>query len=71
MNKGLIKLSGLDYFNATVLKVLDNEARIIMKFFRANEAPIMNRAIENAIMKRSRLGKKFLKNPEIENNMIY
>ena len=48
-----------------------NEAPVGMKYVRANVALFMRRAIENAIMKRSRLRKIFLKNPTNENNMIY
>ena len=59
LNKGLIEQSGLEHFNATVLKVPANEAPIKMKYFRANEAPFMNRAIKKAVMKRSRLRNKF------------
>ena len=71
LNKGLIRISDLDHFNTTVLKILDNEAPIKMKNVRANEAPFMNRTIKKAIMKRSRLRNKFLKNPTDENNLNY
>ena len=59
LNKGLIRISDLDPFNTTVLKILDNEAPIKMKNVRANEAPFMNRTIKKAIMKISRLRNKF------------
>ena len=42
-----------------------------MKYVRANEAPFMNRTIKKAIMKRSRLRNKFIKNPSEENNLNY
>ena len=42
-----------------------------MKIVRANEAPFMNRTIKKAIMKRSRIRNKFLKNPADENNLNY
>ena len=63
LNKGLIRISDLDHFDTTVLKILDNEAPIKMENVRANEAPFTNRTIKKAIMKRSRLWSKFLKNP--------
>ena len=71
LNKGLIKISDLEHFNATVLKILDHEAPIKMKYVRANEAPFMNKTIKKAIMKRSRLRNKFIKNPSEENNLCY
>ena len=71
LNKGLIKTSDLEHFNATVLKILDHEAPIKMKYVRANEAPFMNKTIKKAIMKRSRLRNKFIKNPSEENNLNY
>ena len=71
LNKGLIRISDLDHFNTNVLKIIDNEAPIKMKNVRANEAPFMNRTIKNAIMKRSRLRNKFLKNSSYENNLNY
>ena len=71
LNKRLIRISDLAHFNTTVLKIFDNEAPIKMKNVRANEAPFMNRTIKKAIMKRSRLRNKFLKNPTNENNLNY
>ena len=62
LNKGLMKISGLDHFNATVPKFLDNKAPKRMKYARVNEAPFMNRAIKKAIMKKTRFRNKFLKN---------
>ena len=62
LNKGLMKISGLDRFNATVPKVLDNKAPKRMKYARVNEAPFMSRAIKKAIMKKARFRNKFLKN---------
>ena len=59
LNKGLIELSGLEHFNATVLKVPANEAPIKVKYFRAIETPFINRTIKKAVMKRSRLRNKF------------
>ena len=71
LNKGLIRISDLDHFNTTALKILDNEAPIKMKNVRANEVPFMNRTIKKTAMKRSRLRNKFLKNPTDENNLNY
>ena len=66
LNKGLIRISDLDHFNTTVLKILDNEAPVKMKNVRANEASFMNITIKKVIMKRSRLRNTFLKNPTDE-----
>ena len=54
-----MKISGLNHFNATVPKVLDNKAPKIMKYARVNEAPFMNRAIKKTIMKKTRFRNKF------------
>ena len=71
LSKGLIRISDLDHFNTTVLKILDNESPIKGKNVRANEAPFMNRTIKKTIMKRSRLRNKFLKSHAYENNLNY
>ena len=55
LNKGVIKISDLDHFNATVLKVLDYEASARINYARANVAFFVSRAIKKANMKRSRL----------------
>ena len=60
MNKGLIKLSDLNHVNANILKVLDNEAPIRVKYARANEAPYTNRDLKKDTIKRSRLFKTTL-----------
>ena len=52
LNIGLIKISDLNHFNATVLKVLDIKAPKEMKYVRANEALFVRRAVKKAIMKR-------------------
>ena len=42
-----------------------------MKYVRANEAPFMNKTIKKALMKRSRVRNKFIKNQSEENNLNY
>ena len=61
LNKGLMKISGLDHFNATVPNVLHNKAPKIMKYARVNEAPFMNRAVKKTIMKKTRFRNKLKK----------
>ena len=51
-----------DIFEETYLKVLDNHAPIKKKILRSNENPFMTKALRKAIMVRSKLKKKFLKN---------
>ena len=41
------------------------------KYVRANNAPFMNKALSKAIMIRSRLRNKFLRNPVKTNKMKY
>ena len=41
------------------------------KYVRANNAPFMNKALSKAIMTRSRLRNRFLRNPDMTNKMKY
>ena len=54
-------------FKETVFNVFNKYAPIERKYVRANEAPFMIKELHNAIMKRSRLRNKFLKD-RTENN---
>ena len=54
-------------FKETVFNIFNKYAPIKRKYVRANEAPFMTKELHKAIMKRSRLRNKFLKN-RTENN---
>ena len=53
---------GFDSFEDTFLKTLNRHAPIKKKFVRANDVPYMTKALRKAIMKRSELESKYLKN---------
>ena len=52
-------------------KIFNKHVPIKKKYFRANQAPFMNKSISKAIMNRSRLRKKYLKNRSVENKFFY
>ena len=54
-------------FKETVFNIFNKYAPIKRKYVRANEAPFMTKELHKAIMKRSRLRNKFLKDGT-ENN---
>ena len=54
-------------FKETVFNIFNKYAPIKRKYVRPDEAPFMTKELHKAIMKRSRLGNKFLKN-RTENN---
>ena len=54
-------------FKETVFNIFNKYAPIKRKYVRANEAPFMTKELHKAIMKRSRLRNKFLKD-RTENN---
>ena len=56
-------------FKETVFNIFNKYAPITKKDARANEAPFMTKELHKAIMKRSRLRNKFLKD-RTENNQI-
>ena len=53
------------------LNVLQRHAPLKTKVVRANHAPYMNRTLRKAIMKRSELERKYLKNRTNENRIRY
>ena len=57
----------LRIFKETVFNIFNKYAPIKIKYVRANEAPFMTKELHKAIMKRSRLRNKFLKD-RTENN---
>ena len=58
-------------FQSTFMEALNKHAPMKNKFVRANNAPFMNKLLSKAVMTRSRLKNKFLKNPNATNNANY
>ena len=72
------KLNGFDkndinynIFESIFTKLLNKHAPIKEKYVRANNAPFMTKTLTKAIMNRSRLKNKFIKNPDSNNRSIY
>ena len=53
------------------MDLLNDHAWVKTKYVRANNAPFMNKQLSKAIMNRSRLKKRFNKNPSKENEMKF
>ena len=60
-----------DSFEDTFMKTLNRPAPMKKKFARENEVPYMTKALRKAIMKRSELESKYLKNKSYQNIKIY
>ena len=60
-----------DSFEDTFMKTLSRHAPMKKKFFRANKVLYMTKALRKAIMKRSELETKYLKNKSYQNTKIY
>ena len=58
---------GFDSFEDTFMKTLNRHAPMKKKFVRANEVSYMTKALRKAIMKRSELESKYLKNKSDQN----
>ena len=58
-------------FEQTYLEVLDNHAPIKNKTIRANHVPYTSKTLRKAIMRRSNLENKYLKNRTPENKLLY
>ena len=71
LTKGNIEISRLDIFIDTILSVLNRRAPNKKRSIRANQAPFMNKTLQQAIMKRSRLRNIFKKNCTEENKRNY
>ena len=62
----------LDKLQQTLINVLDKHAPMKHKYTRANQAPFMNKFLQNkAVMNRSRLKNKYLRNKTSENWEAY
>ena len=62
---------GFDSFEDTFMKTLNRHRPMKKKVVRVNEAPYMTKALSKAIMKRSELESKDLKNKSYQNMKIY
>ena len=58
---------GCSTFETVCVDVLNRHAPLKKKYIRANNSPFMNKTLSKAVMNRSRLRNKFLKNPTAEN----
>ena len=63
--------STYDEFEAAFVETLNKHAPLKEKTIRANNSPFMNKIISKAIMNRSRLKNRFLKNPNDINRYNY
>ena len=59
-----------EYFKNVFLNVFQRHAPLKIKVARANHAPYLNRTLRKAIMKRSELERKYLKNRTNKNRII-
>ena len=62
---------GFDSFEDTFMKTLKRHVPMKKKFVRANEVSYMTKTLRKAVMKRSELESKYLKNKSYENIKIY
>ena len=62
---------GFYFFEDTFMKTLNRHAPMKNKFVGANEVPYMTKALRKAIMKKSELEIKYLKNKSYQNMEIY
>ena len=60
-----------DAFENLVFQILDKMAPIKQKHIRGNQSPFMNKNINKAIMTRTRLRNRFLKEPTQMNRLAY
>ena len=58
-------------FENIFMNLLNKHAKVKKKLLRANNAPFMTKALSKAIMNRSRLKNRFLKNPSKDNELKY
>ena len=68
MNDGKVDY---EIFERVFIELLDLHAPMKEKYMRANNSPFMNKSLHKAVMTRSRLRNKFLKNPSNANKMNY
>ena len=66
-----IHKNNYELFENTFMNLLNKHAPMKTKYVRANNAQFMNKTLSKAIMTRSRLRNKFLKNPNEMNKRTY
>ena len=66
-----ITSTSYELFESIFLELLNKHVPMKEKYVRANNAPFMNKALSIAIMTRSRLRNRFLRNPDMTNKMKY
>ena len=65
---GIINYSN---FEEIVVGLLNHHAPLKKRLVRGNNSPFMNKTLSKAVMNRSRLRNKFIKNPSLENKVSY
>ena len=60
-----------DTFEVIIIRLLNQHAPLKEMFVRANNSPFMNKTLSKAVMTRSRLRNKFIRNPIHENKVNY
>ena len=58
-------------FEDTYLRILNNHAPLKQKYIRGNDQPFMNKTMRKAIMIRTKLRNIHLRNPTVENGMMF
>ena len=53
------------------MDLLNQKAPIKKKYIRANNAPFMNKTLSKAVMTRSRMQNRYLRNPSVTNKNEY
>ena len=67
----LRSVNNYETFESEFLNVLNIHAPLKKKVIRANHVPYMTKSLRKAIMKRSQLESKYLRNSTVENMKIY
>ena len=60
-----------DAFEEVIVRLLNHYAPIKVRYVRANNSPFMNKTLAKAVMTRSRLHNRYIKNPTPENKIKY
>ena len=68
INNGNINYSN---FEKIIVRLLNHHAPLKKRLVRGNNSPFMNKTLSKAVMNRSRLRNKFIKNPSLENKVTY
>ena len=63
--------TNFDRYKEILIKILDKHAPVKQKYIRANQVPYMNKNLQKAVMKRTNLRNKYLKNKTESNKIAY